>query len=233
VAFARQPAPAGNAGAAALAHHGHLRRHDLILKCRNELLRLSEPKPKVGRAGLLIALDASNLSLRQLTGPQFRHQFHPPHQLRHQANPLPVSPEPTPTTSAPPTILNALVVLSFYVPLRQTTPYRARLAASGKAVRVVDAAASPAPPAIPAFDPATQIVCDREQFERIDDKLGNALSKVRFLTDSLQRLEQRNAFLETGLKREEQNHTNKIKEVIVLKQQLAQAEQRPKKSRKT
>jgi hypothetical protein len=111
--------------------------------------------------------------------------------------------------------------------------YRARLAASGKVVRVVDAAASPAPPAIPAFDPATQIVCDREQFERMDERLGNGLSRIRLLTDSLQRLEQRNAFLETELKREEQNHTNKIKEVIVLKQQLAQAEQRPKKSRKT
>jgi hypothetical protein len=76
----------------------------LGVKCRHELLRLSEPKPKVGRAGLLIALDASNLSLRHLTRPQFRHQFHPPHQLRRQANPLPVSPEPTPITSAPPTI---------------------------------------------------------------------------------------------------------------------------------
>ncbi|MEA2732750.1 MAG: hypothetical protein QOF70_7225 [Acetobacteraceae bacterium] len=67
----------------------------------------------------------------------------------------------------------------------------------------------------------------------MDERLGNGLSRIRLLTDSLQRLEQRNAFLETELKREEQNHTNKIKEVIVLKQQLAQAEQRPKKSRKT
>jgi hypothetical protein len=41
-------------------YHGHLRRHDLILKCRHELLRLGEPKPKVGRASPLIALDAGN-----------------------------------------------------------------------------------------------------------------------------------------------------------------------------
>jgi hypothetical protein len=67
----------------------------------------------------------------------------------------------------------------------------------------------------------------------MDERLDDALSKIRLLTDRLQRLEQRNAFLATELKREEQNHTNKIKEVIVLKQQLAQAEQRPKKSHKT
>ncbi|MEA2728105.1 MAG: hypothetical protein QOF70_2580 [Acetobacteraceae bacterium] len=62
----------------------------------------------------------------------------------------------------------------------------------------------------------------------MDERLDDALSKIRLLTDRLQRLEQRNAFLATELKREEQNHTNKIKEVIVLKQQQAQAEQRPK-----
>jgi hypothetical protein len=59
----------------------HLRRHDLILKCRHELLRLGEPKPKVSRASPLIALDAGNLGLRHLTRPELRHQFHPPHQL--------------------------------------------------------------------------------------------------------------------------------------------------------
>lgn len=105
--------------------------------------------------------------------------------------------------------------------------YRARLLAGGKAVRIVDITASP------AFNPATQIVCDREQFERMDERLGDALSKIRLLTDKTQRLEQRNAFLETELKREERNNTNKIKELIVLKQQLEEAQQRPKKSRKT
>jgi hypothetical protein len=57
----------------------------------HELLRLSEPKPKVSRAGLLIALDAGHLGLRHLTRPQF-HQFLPPH------------------INTPPTILNALEV---------------------------------------------------------------------------------------------------------------------------
>jgi hypothetical protein len=62
-----------------------------FLKCRHELLRLGQPKPKVSDAGVLIALDAGNLGLRHLTRPQLRHQFHPPHRLRHQATPLPVS----------------------------------------------------------------------------------------------------------------------------------------------
>jgi hypothetical protein len=58
VALAREPAPAGNARATLLAHHSHLRWHDLSLKRRCELLRLREPKPKFRYASLLIALDA-------------------------------------------------------------------------------------------------------------------------------------------------------------------------------
>jgi hypothetical protein len=92
-----------------LAHHSHLRRHDLSLKCRHELLRFGESKPKFSYASLLIAFDAGRLSIRHHTKPQLRLQLYPPHQLRHQANPLSVSPEPIPTTSAPPTVLNALV----------------------------------------------------------------------------------------------------------------------------
>jgi hypothetical protein len=69
--------------------HSHLRRRDLTLRCRHELLRLGQPKPQVSCAGPLIARDAGNLGLRHLTRPQLLHQFHPPHQLRHQANPLP------------------------------------------------------------------------------------------------------------------------------------------------
>jgi hypothetical protein len=84
--LARQPATAGNAGATA-SHHAHLCRHDLILKGRHELLRLAQPKPKVSGTGLLIALDAGNLGLRHFTRPRLRHQFHPPHKLRHQSQP--------------------------------------------------------------------------------------------------------------------------------------------------
>jgi hypothetical protein len=78
-----------------VADRSHLRRHDLRLKHRNELLRLGGPKSKVRQASFLIALDASHLGLRHHTRPQFRHQLHPPNQLRHQTNPLPVSPEPS------------------------------------------------------------------------------------------------------------------------------------------
>jgi hypothetical protein len=62
--------------------------------------------------------------------------------------------------------------------------YRARLAAAGKVVRVVDAGApSPAPASqalasIPDFDPAMQMVCDREFFTDMHDRLHNTLSKL-------------------------------------------------------
>jgi DNA invertase Pin-like site-specific DNA recombinase len=61
-----------------------------------------EPKSEFGYASLLVALDAGHLSFRHHTRPPLRHQLHPPHQLRHETNPLPVSPEPTPTASVPP-----------------------------------------------------------------------------------------------------------------------------------
>jgi len=32
----------------ALTHHSHLGRHDLSLECCRELLRLVQPKPKLG-----------------------------------------------------------------------------------------------------------------------------------------------------------------------------------------
>jgi hypothetical protein len=46
-----------------VADRSHLRRHDLRLQRRNELLRLGEPKSEVRQASFLIALDASHLSL--------------------------------------------------------------------------------------------------------------------------------------------------------------------------
>jgi hypothetical protein len=55
--------------------------------------------------------------------------------------------------------------------------YRPRLKAAGKVVKIVDAihagsvSAGAAPPSIPDFDPATQMVCDREFFERFRDGL--------------------------------------------------------------
>jgi hypothetical protein len=49
-----------------------------------ELLRLRETQTKAGQASLFIALETSKLHLRRLSGLQLRHQFHPPHHLRHQ-----------------------------------------------------------------------------------------------------------------------------------------------------
>ena len=105
--------------------------------------------------------------------------------------------------------------------------YRARLAAAGKIVRVVDARAlspapaSPAPASIPDFDPAKQLVCDREVFEDMRSKLHNASMKLDVQWEDIARLEARNAYLEGELKLQEQHHTNTLKEVITLRQQLA------------
>jgi hypothetical protein len=89
VAFAGQPAPARLARATALARHGHLRRHELGLQRRREPLRLGEPQPELGQAGLPVAPDAGDLGLGRHAGSPLRDQLHPPHQLRHQLTPLP------------------------------------------------------------------------------------------------------------------------------------------------
>ncbi len=89
MALAGQHAPARDARATALTHHSHLRRHDLSLECCRELLCLGEPEPKLGQAGLLVALDAGNLGFRRHPRPQLRNQLHPPHQLRHQPTLVP------------------------------------------------------------------------------------------------------------------------------------------------
>lgn len=105
--------------------------------------------------------------------------------------------------------------------------YRARLKAAGKVVRVVraipatPASASVAPPLIPDFDPATQMICDRALFEGISERLHNALLKIERQEQDVERLTTRNAYLEGELKREEQHHTNALKEIVTLKQQLA------------
>ena len=84
-----QHASANLARAATLPHHGHLRRDHLGLKRRCELLRLREPEPELGQAGMLIALEAGDLHLRRQAGFQFRHQLHPPHQLWHRLTLVP------------------------------------------------------------------------------------------------------------------------------------------------
>ena len=88
--------------------------------------------------------------------------------------------------------------------------YRARLAAAGKVVRIVDAA-QPTPASIP----------DAE-FEAIRKRLHEALLKLERREQDVARLEQRNAYLEGELKLQGQHHTNALKEIVTLKQQLAQ-----------
>jgi hypothetical protein len=54
--------------------------------------------------------------------------------------------------------------------------YHARLAAAGKVVKIVDAAAlSPAPGHIPDFDPARNGIYERAMFEKMRDGMHNAL----------------------------------------------------------
>jgi hypothetical protein len=116
--------------------------------------------------------------------------------------------------------------------------YRARLAAAGKVVKIVDAATvSPAPvnPAlavIPDFDPARDGIYERAMVETMRDDLHNALSKLELRNQDVERLEARNAYLEGELKLQAQHHTNALKANIVLKQQLAEMTQKPTKRRR-
>jgi hypothetical protein len=50
--------PTRGAPPPALAHDGHLRRHDPGLNRGGELLGLLEPEPEVSQAGLFAALEA-------------------------------------------------------------------------------------------------------------------------------------------------------------------------------
>ena len=76
--LARQPAPARQARARAFAQGGHLRRHDLGLQRRRELLRLGQTEPEASQAGLRVTLDAGELGLGGHARLPFRHQLHPP-----------------------------------------------------------------------------------------------------------------------------------------------------------
>jgi hypothetical protein len=87
---------------------------------------------------------------------------------------------------------------------------------------VVDAVpVSPALASIPAFDPATQIVCDREMFEDMREKLRNALLKLERREQDVARFEARNTHLEGELKLQERHLTNSLREVGTLEQRLA------------
>jgi hypothetical protein len=92
---------------------------------------------------------------------------------------------------------------------------------------VVDAAsvrpASGSPPmtAIPDFDPAGDGIYEQKTIEKMRDDLRNALLKLERRKEDVARLVQRNAYLVGELKLEARHHTNALKEIITLKQQLA------------
>jgi hypothetical protein len=62
---------------------------------------------------------------------------------------------------------------------------------------------------------------DLGTFVEMRDKLHNALLKLKLRDQDVARLEQRNAHLEGELKLQGQHHLNALKEVVVLKQELA------------
>jgi hypothetical protein len=92
--------------------------------------------------------------------------------------------------------------------------YRARLAAAGKVVRIIDAVTL-----------GLASIRDAE-FEAIRERLHNALLKLGLRGQDVARLEQRNAYLEGELKLQGQYHTNALKEIVTLKQQLLQQGQK-------
>ncbi|MEO5325130.1 hypothetical protein PV773_17575 [Mesorhizobium sp. CC13] len=90
--------------------------------------------------------------------------------------------------------------------------YRTRLAAAGKAVRVVQAGVAP------GFDPKLHVIIDRAFFEEQRENYRHAILKLELLEERWVRLEERNSYLESELKRVEQVHTATLKELIGLKQ---------------
>ncbi len=112
--------------------------------------------------------------------------------------------------------------------------YRARLAAAGKVVRVVDAAAMTGPPpsAIPDYDPATDGIFDRSMITKMRDDLHNALARIENLQQDRDRWRADCARAETELRVERQLHTNTIKDKILLQQEIAALKQKPRRSKR-
>ena len=96
--------------------------------------------------------------------------------------------------------------------------YRERLAAAGKIVRLVDASVLMAP--------------DRDAFEAMSEELRHALSKISLLEEDRARWQKDCAHAEAELKAEERRHGNSIKQLVLLKQEIA-ALKAPAKRRKS
>jgi hypothetical protein len=85
--------------------------------------------------------------------------------------------------------------------------YRARLAAAGKVLKLVNADA----------------VVDLAMVGRLRERLHNALLKLELQEQEVTRLTARNHWLENEIRRVEQHNTNVLKEVIVLRKEQAAA----------
>jgi hypothetical protein len=114
--------------------------------------------------------------------------------------------------------------------------YRARLAAAGKVVRIVDATlleqANPALVTIPDYDPAIDGIYERAMFEKMRDDLHNALSRIEVLETDRNRWQTDCARAEAELRSERQHHTNTIKDKIMLQQEIAALKQKPRRIKK-
>jgi hypothetical protein len=86
--------------------------------------------------------------------------------------------------------------------------YRARLAAAGKVVKLVDA----------GFDPAVM----SELIAELRDKLHNALGELELQAQDVARLEERNRFLESELVRLEREATQAAKDRITARREAAE-----------
>jgi hypothetical protein len=86
--------------------------------------------------------------------------------------------------------------------------YRERLKQAGKAVKLVDA----------DFDSAEQ----RAWVAKLHEDLGNALRNLELREQDVARLQERNGYLESELKLQGLHLTGALKDVLVLKRQLAQ-----------
>jgi hypothetical protein len=98
--------------------------------------------------------------------------------------------------------------------------YRARLAAAGKAVRLVDISA--AHTSLADFDPAKYGIYERAMVDGMRGQLHNALVQLELRDHHGAGLQERNAYLEAELKLRMQHHANAVKDNFMLKQILAQ-----------
>ena len=100
--------------------------------------------------------------------------------------------------------------------------YRERLAKAGKVLKLVDASSAPV-----AFDPETQIIVDRKEYEA----LSKARSRLKLVEEDRNRWQADCAKAEAELKREEQRHLNTLKDKIVLQQEIAALKAKPKRGK--